>query len=123
MEAHSRVRHTADREAAFADMADGIKDVQTGTRGLYLRDFKSCTAGSIGIPKKNGMQLSGDLKRASSDSVWDSAGPEQQMEKSRRMPANTRTERYETCTSAQTHQDDDVRDDNFRSYHIARVIR
>lgn len=123
MEAYSRVGHRADREVTFVDMPDGIKDAHTRTRGLYLGDSKSCRAGSIGIPKKIGTQLSGDLKRASSDSVWNSAGPEQQMEKSRRMPENARTERYKTSTSAQTHQDDDVSDDDFRSYHIARVIR
>ena len=109
MERHSRLAHRVD----MVEMVDGIQDVQTGTAGLFLDDYKLCRVGILG------MQSSGDLKRASSDSAWDLAGPEKQVEKQRKMPEKARTEAFKSCTSAQEIQADAVSDD-MSGYRVGR---
>lgn len=101
MERHSRLAH----RAGMVEMVTGMQDVQTGTACLFLDDYKLCRVGILGL------QSSGDLKRASSDSAWDSAGPEKQMEKQRKMPVKARTEAFKSCTSAQEIQADAVGND------------
>lgn len=111
MERHSRLAHRAD----MVEMVDGMQDVQTGTAGLFLDDYKLCRLGILG------MQSSGDLKRASSDSAWHSAGPKKQMEKQRKMPECAWAEAFKSCSSAQEIQADDVSND-MSGYHVARHV-